>query len=108
MKVKMLIVASFGLIFLAAASPLRAESVSNPFYKSCSDHASAKAFVSSASYFCVRQKDSKGCHKAAETYFRYCGFDGNFQALTRQAYTGMLFMFVVAHAPQVVETVPEP
>ena len=105
---RMLMVALFGLSFFAAASPLRAEDASNPFYKKCSDHASAKAYVSSASYFCVRQKDSKGCHKAAESYFRFCGFDGNFQALTRQAYTGMLFMFVVAHTPQVVETVPEP
>ncbi|NLF24611.1 MAG: hypothetical protein GX589_03010 [Deltaproteobacteria bacterium] len=108
MKFKMLMVASFALIFLVATSPLQAESTSNPFYKNCREHASAKAFVNSASYFCVHQKDSKDCHKTAEAYFQYCGFDGDFQALTRRAYTGMLFMFVVAHAPQVVESIPKP
>ena len=89
------------------ALPLQAAPADSPFNKGCSDHPSAKAFVHSASYYCVRQNDSKNCHKAAEAYFNLCGYEGDFQQLSRRAYTGMLFMFVVAKAPQVADTVPE-
>lgn len=88
------------LALLIPAGGVMAEGVENPFSRGCGEFSSGKAFVTAAAYYCMGQKDAQGCQTAAERYFSACGFPGSFQKINREAYTGMLFMFVVAKAPQ--------
>ena len=105
MKLKTLALGLAAGMWLCVGSAL-ADNARNPFRQECGSHASPKAFVKAASYYCVRQDNATRCREAAEAYFEMCGYNGDFQRLSREAYTGMLFMFVVAKAPQVADTVP--
>ena len=88
-------------LLVCISVPAIAEDRTNPFYKACNSYKSSKDYVKQSSYFCVKQRRSKDCAKAAKAYFELCEFEGDFVRISKQIHTDMLFMFVLVKAPSV-------
>ena len=89
-------------IVVASIFPVtaRAEQQDTIFDRHCGYYHSSRDFVQKASLFCIGKTRTKNCAQQARQYCQPCNFRGDYNRISSEVHTGMLFMLVLAGAPE--------
>lgn len=106
MKTAMKTVAAFAALasMLFVATSAQADREDNIFARHCGYYHSARDFVQKASLYCISKSsrtETKSCVEHAKAYFQQCSYRGDYERISSEVHAGVLFMLVLAGAPEV-------
>lgn len=89
---------------LLCTSAAQAERDDTIFARHCGYYHSARDFVQKASLYCIsksNRSETKSCVEQAKAYFQQCSYRGDYERISTEVHAGVLFMLVLAGAPEV-------
>jgi hypothetical protein len=106
MKTSIVVLSIFiGAVFsILTPASARADHDQTVFDRHCGYYHSSRDFVQKASLYCLgkpNRSDTKDCVEHAKEYFHQCSFRGDYERISTEVHAGMLFMLVLAGAPEV-------
>lgn len=88
----------FGLTMnlVGMRSALAAKEQLAPWMLACSEYSTSNEFIKGSSLYCLKRDNSRACHEAARQRFVECGFDGNYEKLSKRLHAKMLLFIALA------------
>ena len=96
-----LLVLSFCALVVSTVSGAVAENkptTNAPWERECRTFTSEADFVSRASVFCLKQSNTRACHKAASAAFARCGYSSDYVKLSKRMHAKLLVVWALAGA----------
>ena len=69
-----------------------------PWNRECHAFTSEADFVSRASVYCLKQSNTRACHKSASTAFARCGYSSDYVKLSKRMHAKLLVVWALAGA----------
>lgn len=91
---KHLLLFAFPFLILTSYAA-QAEYKGDLFKNSCSSFSSNEDFMKQAGVFCVNQTHTRTCMRQARSYFKQCGYEGNFKELMQGVQEKLLVMLFI-------------
>ena len=67
--------------------------------RSCNEYSSSRAFVRKSVATCLSVSNSRRCERDSQKYFERCGYEGDFNELSRKIQSELLTVIVLKSAP---------